>query len=271
MPPGVRARSPAPPRHGGRRGAAGAPAHASSPPSRSNASMLRPDPLPVVAVERDQHHRAAVALDQARGDDPDHPGVPALAGQHVRRRALRAAAICASASKRMRVSTCLRSRLARSSSPAISVRALRVLGQDQLEPGVGAVQASRRVQPRRQRRSRPSARSPCPASTRDTAISARSPGLAVPASARRPRRTSARFSPTSGTTSAIVASATRSRSSRSRSPSARTRAGGSAQRLRQLVGDRRRAQLRAGIAAERRVHDRRVAAAPRRRAVRGGR
>ena len=44
-------------------------------------------------------------------------------------------------------------------------------------------------------------------------ISARRPGLRVPASARSPSRTSRRFSPTSGTTSATVASATRSRSS----------------------------------------------------------
>ena len=42
--------------------------------------MRRPEPLPSLAVDRDQHHRAAVALDEARGDDADHALVPALAG-----------------------------------------------------------------------------------------------------------------------------------------------------------------------------------------------
>ena len=52
-------------------------------------------------------------------------------------------------------------------------------------------------------------------STRAAAMSARRPGRVVRASRRRPARTSPRFSSTSGTTSAIVASATRSRCSSS--------------------------------------------------------
>ena len=39
----------------------------------------------LVAVERDQHGRAVVALGDARGDDADHARVPALAGEHVAR------------------------------------------------------------------------------------------------------------------------------------------------------------------------------------------
>jgi hypothetical protein len=48
--------------------------------------MLRPEPLPPVAVEGDEHAGPAVALDHARGDDPDHPGVPPLAGENERGR-----------------------------------------------------------------------------------------------------------------------------------------------------------------------------------------
>ena len=63
--------------------------------------------------------------------------------------------------------------------------------------------ASRNADLRRRRRP--------PGSTRATFINACSPGFCVRASARRPAIASERFSPTSGTTSAIVASATRSR------------------------------------------------------------
>ena len=51
----------------------------------------------------------------------------------------------------MRCSTSRRSWLARSSSSRDLRRAQRVLGEEQLEPGVGAVQAPGRVQPRRER------------------------------------------------------------------------------------------------------------------------
>ena len=37
--------------------------------------------MPLV-VERDQHRRAAGVLDDPRGDDPDHPGMPTLPGEH---------------------------------------------------------------------------------------------------------------------------------------------------------------------------------------------
>ena len=39
-----------------------------------------------LAVERDHDRGAVVALGEARGDDPDHARVPALPGDHQRRR-----------------------------------------------------------------------------------------------------------------------------------------------------------------------------------------
>jgi hypothetical protein len=41
------------------------------------------------AVERDHHARAVVMLGDPRRDDPDHAGMPAVAGEHVRRRRAR--------------------------------------------------------------------------------------------------------------------------------------------------------------------------------------
>ena len=77
-------------------------------------------------------------------------------------------------------------------------------------------------------------------STAVTRSSARRPGREVPAIARSPCLTSARFSPTSGTRSATVASATRSSS---RSSSAGSRPAAAVERLGELVGDAGRAQL----------------------------
>ena len=200
---------------------AGARRRRAGPPSRSNASMLRPEPLPVLAVQRDQHDRAVVALGQPRGDDPDHarrasprPRArrPARSAE-LPRSALRPRSGCASRPAGARG---WRGRAPRRSAPRAagprsgSARARR-------RRGTGARRRSAAAPARR----RPRARRRLPGSTRATAISARSPGLAVPASARSPRRTSVRFSPDSGTTSAIVASATRSRSSSRRARSRR--------------------------------------------------
>ena len=80
-----RARSSGRRRRGGRRGGRGGELDAVSPASRSNAGIERPDPVPSVAVERDQDRRPVVALGDPGGHDPDHARVPALAGQHVRR------------------------------------------------------------------------------------------------------------------------------------------------------------------------------------------
>ena len=49
-----------------------------------------PSRCPRSPVERDQHRRAVVALGDPRGDDADHARMPALAGEHVRRRLGRA-------------------------------------------------------------------------------------------------------------------------------------------------------------------------------------
>ena len=63
-----------------------------------------------VAVERHEHGRPVMALGDPRGDDPDHAGVPALAGENeggraaLRRAGRRASATWASAANRIRVS-----------------------------------------------------------------------------------------------------------------------------------------------------------------------
>ena len=112
--------------------------------------MLRPDPRPGCAVERHQHERPVVALGQARGDDPDHPGMPVLAGEHIR-----------SALAQRRHLTLGVEQDARLGVLALVVGAVElgrdllradwVLGEHQLETGVGAVHPPHRVQPRRQR------------------------------------------------------------------------------------------------------------------------
>ncbi len=58
-----------------------------------------------LAVKRDQHHRTVMALGEPRGDDPDHAGMPALAGEHVRSAVAQLATMRDSASNRIRVST----------------------------------------------------------------------------------------------------------------------------------------------------------------------
>ena len=174
-----------------------------------------PEPRAARPVERDQHDRAVVALGQARGDDPDHARVPALAGEHVgararpaRRPALRPrsgsaarprgarrwrgrapAAICRARSGSS-VSSSSRPASARYRRPAALMRGAEREAERALvdAPGVDARDAHQRAQAR--------------------------PAASPPARAGR-ARTSARFSPSSGTTSAIVASATRSSSASS--------------------------------------------------------
>ena len=149
----ARARSSAPRRRGGRRGAAGrrAPRRArrggrrrgssgpsrcprrrrarSAPPGRWWRSAIREATMPITPG-----CQPSAASTYAAGSAP-----PA-----------RAAATCASASKRIRVSTSRRSTLTRSSSAADRARPLDVGGQQQLEPGVGAVQPPGGVDPRRE-------------------------------------------------------------------------------------------------------------------------
>ena len=189
---------------------------------------------------------------------PITPACQPSAREHVSR-ARAGSAICASASKRIRSSIWRRSGFAASSSCGDLRRRGRRPRSGSARGGIGAVEPPGGVQARRQRRSRPRAR-PRARGPRPRPPSARAgPGLVVAASARSPRRASERFSPRSGTTSAIVASATRSRSCASGARQRRRAVGaaGFEQRLRELVGDRRRAQLGARVAADARVHDRR--------------
>jgi hypothetical protein len=102
-----------------------------------------------VAVEGDEHARAVVALGDARGDDPDDARVPAVGRQDV-------GGLHASLADL---------RLGLEEDPRLGVAALGVgpiellgdrggargvVGEDELEPGVGSVEAPGRVDPRRQ-------------------------------------------------------------------------------------------------------------------------
>ena len=108
-----------------------------------------PRARPLGAVERDHHARAVVALGDPRGDDADDPGVPALAGQHVGGLLAELAHL----------------RLGLEQDPGLGVAALGVgvvelvgdrrgalgvVGEHELEPGVGAVQAPGGVDARRE-------------------------------------------------------------------------------------------------------------------------
>ena len=112
-------------------------------------SLRRP-----VVVDREHDRRPVVALDQPRGDDPDDARMPPLAGDHDhgRRRAARRAGPRRAASAALPTSRSVsrRSGLARVELGGDRRRPRRVLGQHQLDPGVGAVEAPGGVDPRRQ-------------------------------------------------------------------------------------------------------------------------
>ena len=148
----------------------------------------------LVAVEGDQDRRAVVALGDPRGDDPDHAGVPALGRQH----------------ERVAGRVLGDQRLGLEADPGLHVaslgvdevelvrdgpRAVLVLGQQELEARVGAVQPPGRRSAAGRAGSRSRTRRGPLGSTRATSISARRPTLRVEASAFRPWRTSRRFSP----------------------------------------------------------------------------
>ena len=170
--------------------------------------------LPLLVAARDQDDRPVVALDEPRGDDADHALVPALARDDV------AAAAPAALGPRLD----LRDRLAQDAlldRLALAVQAFEllgellrlavVLGQEQRERGLRTAQAAGRVDARREPEADRRLRRRAAGSTPATRISARRPGFCVWASRRSPSSASARFSSTSGTTSATVASATTSR------------------------------------------------------------
>ena len=210
----------------------------------------------LVAVERDQDRRAVVALGDAGGDDPDHARVPALGGEHVRGRAGRALlgqqrlGLEADAGLDVAALGVDRVELQRDLAGPLGVG-----GEQELEAGVGAVEAPGGVEPWREAEADRALVDAAGVHPRDVHQRLQ-PGLAGAGErGGGPARTRRRFSPVSETTSATVASATRSRSS---STSARVLPRAGHQRLGELVGDAGRAQVRARVAADPRVHDRGV-------------
>ena len=166
------------PRRGGRRGAAGAARRRAGRRAGRTRGIERPEPVPSLAVERDQDRRPVVALGDARGDDPDHARVPALA-----RRARR----------RGRVAELAHLRLGLEEDPLLDVAPLGVGGvellRDRAARALSSVSSSSSPASARCRRPaalmRGASRKPTRAassplgSTRATRISARRPGLRV--------------------------------------------------------------------------------------------
>ena len=116
--------------------------------------MLRPMPRPPpFVVERDDDRRPVVALDQARGDDPDDARMPALAGDDEPGASRRSLGQLAPGRLGGRVDLPLgRPPLGVGPAQLGGDRLARavVLGQHQLDPGVGPVEAPGGVDPRRQ-------------------------------------------------------------------------------------------------------------------------
>ncbi|HEU4658013.1 MAG TPA: hypothetical protein VFR97_10825 [Capillimicrobium sp.] len=154
---------------------------------------------------------------------------------------------CASASKSIRCSTIRRSALTRSSSSATACARAR-LGQDQLEPRVGALQAAGGVDARRQPEADGAGVEPRGVAARDRHERPQ-PGLArgaqrVQALAHQP---------------AVLAAQRHDVGDRRQRHEVEVLGGGRrAQRGDELVGDGGGAEVRARVAADRRVHDRRV-------------
>ena len=197
--------------------------------------------LPLAVGAGDQHDRPVVALDEPRGDDADHALVPALAGDDV----------AAPAAARLGPRLDLVDRLAR--DPLLDglplavqrlellgerLRLVGVLGQQQRERSLGPAEPAGRVDARREPEAdrRLVDRRGIDAARRASARAG--PTFCVCASRRRPSSASARFSSTSGTTSATVASAT---TSRCRS---QERMVGTEERLRELPDDAGAAEAR---------------------------
>ena len=201
-----------------------------------------------------------VALGDPRGDDADHARVPALGREH----------------ERVALGVLGDQRLGLEADPGLDVaalgvdqvqlggdrlRAVAVLGEQQLQPGVGAVQAPGGVQARPEPEADRRLVQPRRVHARDVHQGAqadlarrgqRFAGPGAPGGGSRPG---------SGTTSATVASATRSRSSSASAGSSPAWASSACASLCATPG---RAQVGARVAVEARVHERRV----RQRAVR---
>ena len=248
-----RARSCSPPPRGARRGAAGARRTRRARAEQVEGGDRAPRAGPLVAVQREHHARAVVALGDPRGDDPDDPRVPALAGQHVGRLLAQLAHL----------------RLGLEEDPRLGVAALGVgvvelvgdrrgalgiVGEHQLEPRVGAVQAPGGVDARREAKA-------------DGARVERARvdlGHAQQRADPRLGRGGQRAQPLAHQAAVLVAQRHAVGHGgqgdevevlvgpRGIAPGARQ------QRRGELVGDAGRAQVGARVAADRRVHDRRI-------------
>ena len=220
-------------------------------------STLRPEPLPRSPSSAISTTGRWWLLGQPRGDDPDHARMPALAGQHVGARAsaelaprsaLRPRSGCASRPAR-------RSGLARSSSSAIC--AARSGSSVSSSSSPASARYRRPAAFRRGASAKATARSSTlPGSTARDGHQRAQPGLggagqrAQAAAHERAVLAEQRHHVGDRRQRHQVEIAARARRS---SRPARSR-----QRLGELVGDGRRAQIGARVAAQRRMHDRRV-------------
>ena len=106
-----------------------------------------------LAVEGDHDRRPVVALDQPRGDDPDHSGMPALAGDDQRRHLAQSLGELTAGRLGRRVDLALGG-TPLAIGPAQLLRDLggprRVIGQEQLNACVSPVEPPRSIDPRRQ-------------------------------------------------------------------------------------------------------------------------
>ena len=117
-------------------------------PKQVEALDAAPRPLAGLVAERDQHHRAAMALAQARGHDSDHARVPVVGRQHIRP--------ALAQSRDLRFGALAYAPLDQPALAVVAVELLRHLqraavavGGHQLEARVGATQPPRGVQARR--------------------------------------------------------------------------------------------------------------------------
>ncbi len=106
-------------------------------------------PAAATVREGDHHARSVMALDHPRGDDPDHTGVPVLAREHVRRR-LRMLGPRGLGGKEDPCLDILALAVEQVQLICDSGRPVLVLGQDELEARVGAGEAARGVDARRE-------------------------------------------------------------------------------------------------------------------------
>ena len=171
-----------------------------------------PRALADVAVEGDEKRRPAVPLDHARRHDPHHARMPALAREHEAGVPLGIARLLHLRERFLQHP--LVERLALDVEPLQPPGQLggldRIVGEQQPEPVGRVADPPGRVEPRAQDVAHVAGAELLAACSPLAATSARSPGHRLSARSRRPWRTRIRFSPTSGTTSATVASATRS-------------------------------------------------------------